>query len=249
MGSPRCVDPENGTWKIQVYSNLISTIKYQLDQRGISYEDNVHPEKTAGSSPRAAVCFIEDKFFNSKHCARNFANYVAHRMSIIPLIMPQYKFPKDIHGKPNFSRWWKGEDRWEKWKDYALFINMQKDPKQERQVKEILIPTIESHLEQWRGDAPGDKENASDDRIPCVKCVEVGLRDKGEWLRLELIEKLKIWRFEEQLRRGKNLDPTQEPLLKCDKCSHVSHVSDCLSMGTVRCPATLAPPTHTKKRV
>lgn len=37
---------------------------------------------------------------------------------------------------------------------------------QERQVKEILIPTIESHLEQWRGDAPGDKENASDDRIP-----------------------------------------------------------------------------------
>lgn len=84
----------------------------------------------AGSSPRAAVCFIEDKFFNSKHCARNFANYVAHRMSIIPLIMPQYKFPKDIHGKPNFSRWWKGEDRWEKWKDYALFINMQKDPKQ-----------------------------------------------------------------------------------------------------------------------
>lgn len=79
--------------------------------------------------------------------------------------------------------------------------------------------------------------------------MEVGLRDKGEWLRLELIEKLKIWRFEEQLRRGKNLDPTQEPLLKCDKCSHVSHVSDCLSMGTVRCPATLAPPTHTKKRV
>ncbi len=81
-------------------------------------------------SSRAAICFIDDKFFASNACARNFQAFVAQGMSIIPLITPEYKFPVDVTGHPNYSRWWNADGRWEKWKDYALFINMQKRSKQ-----------------------------------------------------------------------------------------------------------------------
>ncbi len=40
--SARCVDPENATWKIQFHTSIASVIKFHLDKRGISYEDNFH---------------------------------------------------------------------------------------------------------------------------------------------------------------------------------------------------------------
>lgn len=161
-----------------------------------------------------------------------------------------FQLPLDRNGKPNYVKWWPAQkNRWAKWEDFALFVDVREPEKQKHMANTLLLPTVHRLLNSWWGASVNEaKPDHLDDQITCTNCISIGLRNPMKFKRCVLLAHVQKWQQEEMLRRGMGVDSQPETKFSCDFCQHGSTASDLLStratLESIPCPSCLSNNVH-----
>lgn len=151
-------------------------------------------EPASGNSEvRVVVVCVDRHLGQDPETIAVFQDHCSKRRAIIPVILPGL----DIK---DYSQWW--PEIMNELADHALFVDYRFGDKTAWKLKTEteLLPQINKFLEEWRGEAADDFQDAFQvsASIPCQECVRTGVPNSEvyHFNREESLKKLEYWRSE-----------------------------------------------------